>query len=143
MPFGLKNAGATYQRAMSAIFHDMMHDCVEDYVDDMVVKSKKVDQHIHDLRRVFIRCSEYNLRMKPLKCAFGVSSRKFLGFVVHHKGSEIDPTKAKAIQEMNPPKTVKELKSFIGRVSYIGRFILVSSELIEPFHKLLKKNMPF
>lgn len=107
MPFGLKNAGATYQRAMTVIFHDMMHDCLEDYVDDVVVKSKESSQHVNDLRRVFIRCREYNLKMNPLKCAFGVSSEKFLRFVVHHKGIDIDPTKAKAIQDMNPPKTVK------------------------------------
>lgn len=97
MLFGMKNAGATYQRAMIAIFHDMMHDCLKDYVDDVVVKSKKVDQHIHDLRRVFIRCREYNLRMNPLKCAFEISSGKFLGFVVHYKGINIDPTKARAL----------------------------------------------
>lgn len=76
IPFGLKNIGATYQRAMTAIFHDMMHDYVEDYVDDVVVKSNKVDQHIHNLRRVFTRCREYNLRMNPFKCAFGVLSTR-------------------------------------------------------------------
>lgn len=63
MPFGLKNAGATYQCVMMYIFHDMMHGCLEDYVDDIVVKSKQVDQHINDLRRVFSRCRKYNLRM--------------------------------------------------------------------------------
>lgn len=119
MPFRLKNARATYQRAMTVIFHDMMHDYIEDYVDDVVVKSKKSSQHINDLRRVFIRCREYNLKMNSLKCGFGVSSGKSLGFVVHHKGIDIDPTKAKAIQDMTPPKTVKELKSFMGKVSYI------------------------
>lgn len=104
MPFRLKNAGATYQRAMTAIFHDMMHDCIKDYVDGVVVKSKESSQHIDDLRRVFIRCKEYKLKMNPLKCAFGVSSGKFLGFVIHHKGIDIDPTKAKLIQDMSPPK---------------------------------------
>ncbi|OMP00330.1 reverse transcriptase [Corchorus capsularis] len=79
VPFGLKNAGATYQRAMTAIFHDMLHECVEDYVDDIVVKSKKAADHLTDLRKVFERCRKYNLRMNPLKCAFGVTSGKFLG----------------------------------------------------------------
>lgn len=78
MPFSLKNAGATYKRAMTAIFHDMMHGCLEDYIDDIVVKSKEVDQHVDDLRKVFTRCRKYKLRMNPLKCAFGVSSEKFL-----------------------------------------------------------------
>ena len=83
MPFGLKNAGATYQRAMTAIFHDMMHRETEDYVDDIVVKSKARENHFHVLRRVFKRCRLYKLRINPLKCAFGVSARKFLGFLVH------------------------------------------------------------
>ena len=83
MPFGLKNAGATYQRAMTAIFHDMMHKEIEDYVDDIVVKSKARENHISDLRRVFERCHLYKLRMNPLKCAFGALIGKFLGFLVH------------------------------------------------------------
>lgn len=81
--------------------------------------------------------------MNPLKCAFGVSSEKFLGFIVHHKWINIDPTKAKVIQDMKPLKTVKELKSFKGRISYSRIFIPALFELIEPFHKLLKKNVPF
>lgn len=101
---------------MTAIFHDMRHDYVEDYVDDVAVKCKEVDQHINDLRYVFVRCKEYNLKMNLLKCAFGVSSEKFLGFVVHYKGIDIDPTKAKAIQDMKPPKTIKELKSFMESI---------------------------
>lgn len=78
MPFGLKNAGATYQRAMHAIFHDMIHDIAEDYVDDIVVKSKKETTHIEDLRKVFERCHKYKLKMNPKKCAFGMTTRKFL-----------------------------------------------------------------
>ena len=74
MPFRLKNAGATYQRAMTTIFHDMMHQKLEDYVDDIVVKSKKREEHFHVLKRVFKRCRAFKLRMNPLNCAFGVSS---------------------------------------------------------------------
>ena len=83
MPFGLKNADATYQRAMTAIFHDMMHKEIEDYMDDIVVKSKARENHFYDLRRVFERCRLYNLHMNPLKCAFGVPAGKFMGFLVH------------------------------------------------------------
>ena len=75
--FGLKNAGATYQRAMTAIFHDMMHQELEDYVDDIVVKSRKREEHFRVLKRVFERCRAFKLRMNPLKCAFGVSSGNF------------------------------------------------------------------
>ena len=83
MPFGLKNAIVTYQRAMTAIFHDMVHQELEDYVNDIVVKSRRREEHFHVLRKVFERCRAFKLRMNPLKCAFGVSSGKFLGFLVH------------------------------------------------------------
>jgi hypothetical protein len=83
MPFGLKNAGATYQRAMTAIFHDMMHFELKDYMDDVVVKTKTKEGHFKTLRRVFKRCRQYKLRMNPLKCAFEVAAGKFLGFLVH------------------------------------------------------------
>ena len=82
MPFGLKNAGATYQRAMQRIFDDMLHKNVECYVDDLVVKSKQRVGHIVDLRQVFERLLRYQLKMNPLKCAFGVLLGKFLGFIV-------------------------------------------------------------
>ena len=74
MPFGLKNAGATYQRAMTAKFHNMIHQELEDYVDDIVVKSRKREEHFRVLKRVFERCRAFKLRMNPLKRAFGVSS---------------------------------------------------------------------
>ncbi|KAM1639799.1 hypothetical protein PS2_009829 [Malus domestica] len=90
MPFGLKNAGATYQRAMQNIFNDMLHKNVECYVDDVVVKTKKRSDHLKDLRVVFERLRKYNLKMNPLKCAFGVTSGKFLGFIVKHRGIEVD-----------------------------------------------------
>ena len=123
MPFRVKNAGATYQRAMMAIFHDMMHQELEDYVDDIVVKSKKRGEHFYVLRKVFERCRAFKLRMNTLKCAFGVSSGKFLGFLVHSRGIDVDLAKATAIATMRPPTMVKELKSFLGKVSYIRRFI--------------------
>lgn len=73
MPFGLKNDGATYQRAMTTIFHEMLYRCHEDYVDDIVVKAKEISRHIEELR-IFTPCRKYNLTMNPLKCAFGVAS---------------------------------------------------------------------
>lgn len=121
----------------------MLYWCLEDYVDNIVVKLREVEPHINDLRRVFTRCRKYRLRMNPLKCAFGVSSGKFLGCIVHRIGIDLDPTKAKAIKEMEPPKSRKQLKSFLGRVSYIRRFIPALAELLEPFQRLLKKDVAF
>jgi hypothetical protein len=88
MTFGLKNAGATYQRAMNLIFHDFLSIIVEVYIDDIVVKSASLNSHLADLRLTFEKMCRYGLKMNPLKCAFGVSAGKFLGFIVHEKGVE-------------------------------------------------------
>jgi hypothetical protein len=143
MPFGLKNAGATYQRTMTAMFHDMMHREIEDYVDDSVVKSKTREDHFGILKKVFERCRLYKLKMNPLKCAFGVSAGKFLGFLVHQRGIDVDPAKASAIATMKPPTTPKELKSFLGKLSYIRRFIPSLAAVTSAFAPLLKKGAPF
>ena len=123
MPFGLKNAGATYQRMYIALLHDMMHNEVEVYVDDMLVKSKDRESHIINLRKFFKRIKEYKLRLNPQKCIFGVTTRKLLGFVVSDRGIEVDPSKIKTILEMPPPRSEKEIRGFLGRLQYISRFI--------------------
>ena len=132
MPFGLKNIGATYQRTMSLTFGDMLHKQVEDYVDDLVVKAKNPIEHMMHLRHVFERCREHKLRMNPSKCLFRVSSGKFFGFLVHHKGIDLDPTKAEAITTLSPPTTLKELRSSVGKVSYLRRFIPSLAEILKP-----------
>ncbi|CAL9017106.1 unnamed protein product [Prunus brigantina] len=143
MPFGLKNAGATYQRAMTVIFNDMLHNTIECYVDDLVVKTRKREHHLSDLKRVFDRLRKHQLKMNPLKCAFGVTSGKFLGFVVRHRGIEIDPSKIKAIREMPPPRNLRELRGLQGRLAYIRRFISNLSGRCQPFSRLMKKDVPF
>jgi hypothetical protein len=82
MPFGLKNAGATYQRLMNRMFHDQIGKNVEVYIDDMLVKSKEEDDHLKDLEETFNTLRKYQMKLNPSKCAFGVSSGKFLGFMV-------------------------------------------------------------
>uniref|UniRef100_A0A2N9FA28 RNase H type-1 domain-containing protein n=1 Tax=Fagus sylvatica TaxID=28930 RepID=A0A2N9FA28_FAGSY len=100
MPFGLKNAGATYQRAMVTLFHDMIHHEIEVYVDDMIAKSRTAQDHLTDLRKLFQRLKKYQLRLNPNKCAFGVTSGKLLGFIVSGRGIEIDPCKARFIAQL-------------------------------------------
>jgi Reverse transcriptase (RNA-dependent DNA polymerase) len=107
MPFGLKNAGATYQRAMTKIFDDLIHKIVECYVDDLVIKAMSYEEHLQYLEVVFSLLREHALKLNPLKCAFMVSSGKFLEFVVCHRGIKIDPSKIKAIMELPPPKNLK------------------------------------
>ena len=109
MPFGLKNAGATYQHAATTLLHDLIHREVEVYVDDMMVKSKDREGHISALRKFFERIWFYKLRLNPKKCTFGVTSGKLLGFMVSQRGIEVDPDKIKEIVEMKPPRTEKEI----------------------------------
>ena len=131
MPSGLKNAGATYQRTMIAIFHDMMHEEMEDYIDDIVVKSKSRTEHLQVLEQVFERCRKYKLCMNPMKCAFGVFAGKFLGFLVHHNGISVDPTKVTAIATMKRLTTVRELKSFLGFVPGLASVTTGLSKLLK------------
>ena len=109
MPFGLKNTGATYQRAATTLFHDMMHKEVEVYIDDMMVKSKMREGHFEALDKFLARLKKYNLRLNPKKCIFRVTSGKLLGHIVSERGIEVDPNKIKAIQEMPVPKTEKDM----------------------------------
>ncbi|KAL0313661.1 UNVERIFIED_CONTAM: Transposon Tf2-12 polyprotein [Sesamum calycinum] len=119
MPFGLKNAGATYQRAMQKIFDDMLHKNVECYVDDLVVKSKKLENHFRNLRKVFEGLRRYQLKMNPSKCAFGVTSGKFLGFFIRQRGIEIEQAKIDSILRMLEPRNIHELKSLQGKLAYL------------------------
>jgi ribonuclease HI len=141
MPFGLKNAGATYQRAMVTLFHDMIHHEIEVYVDDMIAKSRTAQDHLTDLRKLFQRLKKYQLRLNPNKCAFGVTSGKLLGFIVSGRGIEIDPAKVQAIRSMPAPRTEKEIRSFLGRINYIARFITQLTATYEPLFKLLRKDV--
>ena len=140
MPFGLKNAGATYQRAATALFHDMMHKEVEVYVDDMMVKSETREGYFEALDKFLARLEKYNLRLNPKKYIFGVTSGKLLGHIVSKRGIEVDSDKIKAIQEMPVPKTKKDVRGFIRKLQYISRFIAKFTMICDPVFKLLRKN---
>ncbi|RVW92567.1 Transposon Ty3-G Gag-Pol polyprotein [Vitis vinifera] len=123
MPFGLKNAGATYQRAATALFHDMMHRDVEVYVDDMTLKSRDRADHLAALQRFFERIQQFRLRLNPKKCIFGVTFGKLLGHIVSERGIEVDHEKIRAILDMPAPKNERKIRGFLGRLQYISRFI--------------------
>ena len=109
MPFGLKNARATYQHAVTTLLHDLIHKEVEVYVDDMIMKSKDREEHIPAFQKFFERIQFYKLQLNPKKCTFGVTSGKLLGFIVSQRGIEVDLDKIKAIVEMKPPRIEKEI----------------------------------
>ena len=142
MPFGLKNVDDTYQRATTTLLHDLIQKEVKVYVDDMIVKSKNRERHILALWKFFERIRFYKLWLNPKKCAFGVTFGKLLGFMVSQRGIEIDLHKIKAIVEMKPPRTEKEIQAFLGRIQYISRFIAQLTMTCEPIFRLLKKEVP-
>ena len=103
MSFGLKNVGATYQRPITTIFHDMIHKTMEDYMDDTLVKSAKHNTHLQDLGPILDKMEKFSLQLNPKKCAFSVTLGKLLGYIVSAKGIEVDPKKVQAIMDMPPP----------------------------------------
>ena len=109
MPFGLKNAGATYQRLVNRMFQKQIGTTMEVYIDDMLVKSTKSYLHITHLSEAFQILRNYNMKLNPAKCAFGVSAGKFLGFIVNHRGIEANPEKIKALLDMPSPSGIKEV----------------------------------
>src|SRR6185503_3573042 len=138
MTFGLKNAGATYQRAMNLIFHDLLGVILEVYIVDIVIKSAGLGNHLADLRLALERMRQYGLKMNPLKCAFGVSAEKFLGFIIHEKGIEIDPKRVEAMKRVEAPTCKKDLQKFLGKVNYLRRFIFNLSGKIDSFTPILR-----
>jgi hypothetical protein len=138
MTFGLKNAGATYQHAMNYIFHDLIGELVEIYIDDVVIKSASVEGHLGDLRQVLERTRRFRLRMNPKKCSFGVSAGQFLGFLVHEREIEIGLKSQEAVRSMVPPTTKRELQQLIGKINFVRRFMSNLSGRIEPFMELVK-----
>ncbi|XP_074343050.1 uncharacterized protein LOC141705215 [Apium graveolens] len=130
MPFGLINVGATYQRLVNKIFKGQIGKTVEVYVDDMLVKSKKAEDHIADLAEMFQILRKFQMRLNPQKCVFGVESGKFLGFMVNHRGIKANLTKIKALLDMKSPTSVKQVQSLTGRIAALNRFVSKSSDSV-------------
>ena len=139
MPFGLKNAGSTYQRLVNRMFQKQIGATTEVYIDDMLVKSTAADLHIAHLSEAFQTLRNYNMKRNLAKCAFDVSVRKFLGFIVNHRGIEANPDKIKAVLDMPSPSGIKEVQRLIGRIAALSRFVSRASDKCQPFFQVLKK----
>ena len=109
MSFGLKNAGSTYQRMMTRMFEPQLGKNIEIYVDDMVVKSKVVTEHLEDLDDIFDILRRHKLRLNASKCSFSMGSSKFLGYMVTHRGIKVNPDQIKAINDLKLPRNAKEV----------------------------------
>ena len=140
MLFELKNAGATYQRLMNKMFAHQIGRNVQVYMDNMLVKSIREDDHLDDLKETYDTLCSYNMKLNLKKCAFGVTARKFLGFLVSLRGIEVNPDKIKAIMELTLPKNVKEVQSLNGKIAALNKFVSRATNKCLPFFRTLKKS---
>jgi len=143
MPFGLKNAGATYQRLMDRILAPMLGQNVQAYVDDMVVTSQERGRHTADLEELFATIARYRLKLNLEKCVFGVEAGKFLGFMLTERGIEANPDKCAAIIAMQSPASVKEVQQLTGRTTALSRFVSAGGDKGHPYFQCLKRNNRF
>ena len=143
MSFGLKNAGATYQRAIQMCLNQQIGRNIEAYIDDVVVKSKTSDELIADLKETFANLKKYRWKLNPSKCIFGVPSGILLGYIVSARGIEPNSDKVSTITNMKRPTCVKDIQKLIGCMAALSHFILCLSERGLPFFKLLKASKRF
>ncbi|XP_075524547.1 uncharacterized protein LOC142556948 [Primulina tabacum] len=143
MPFGLKNAGAMYQRLMNIVFQKQIGRNIEVYVDDILIKTLEVSHFIDDLAETFTTLKQYGIKLNPGKCVFGVRSGKFLGFLVTDRGIEVNPEKIKAIMDMPSPQSVRDVQKLTGRIAFLSRLIARSAHRSYPFFQVLRKAQKF
>ena len=139
MSFGLKNAGATYQRLVNRMFNKQIGRNMEVYVNDMLVKSIEELAHLDDLKETFTSLKQYQMKLNPSKCVFGIASGKFLGFMVSQRGIEANPENVQAIINMASPRTVKKVQKLTGRIATLNRFVSRATDKCLPFFKTLKQ----
>jgi ribonuclease HI len=143
MPFGLKNARATFQRLMRKALGAQMGRNAEAYIDDIIVKTSEGCTFIEDLEEMFANLRKVNIKLNPAKCAFGVPTGKLLGFFMSHRGIEEKPDKVKPIEEMRPLRNLKEMQHLAGCMAALGRFIARRKEKALSFFKLMKRTGKF
>jgi len=138
IPFGLMNAGATFQRAMDIAFADEIGKFIVIYLVDITVYCKIDEEHLLHLRRVFEKCRRFGISLNPNKIAFGLEEGKLLGHIISKEGIKIDPKRIEAILKINHPRNIKELQSFINRIKFLIRFIPNLAELLKNITNMLK-----
>ncbi|GJT60221.1 reverse transcriptase domain-containing protein [Tanacetum coccineum] len=139
MPFGLKNAEATYQRLVDKAFQKQIGRNLEVYVDDLVIKSSTEHEIIRDVEETFQTLKEINMKLNPKKCTFGIEEGMFLGYKVNTKGIKVCPDKVEAVLSLPSPKCLKDVQKLNGKLASLNRFLSKSAEKSLPFFKTLKK----
>ncbi|GJT27620.1 reverse transcriptase domain-containing protein [Tanacetum coccineum] len=143
MPFSLCNAPATFQRCMLAIFHDMIEESVEIFMDDFSVFGNSFDTCLNNLDKMLQRCKDVHLVLNWEKCHFMVKEGIVLGHKVSSAGLEVDKAKIDEISKLPPPTNIKSIRSFLGHAGFYRRFIKDFSKIARPLTKLLEKDTPF
>jgi hypothetical protein len=141
--FGLKNAGATYQRTIQICFADQLHRNIEAYMDDVVIKTRNPDGLIAYLEEMFSSLRRFRWKLNPTKCIFRVPSGKLLEFIISNRGIEANPVKISAITDMGALATIKDVQKLTGCMAALNRFISRLGERGLPFFKLLKRQDKF
>nr|GFB12031.1 reverse transcriptase domain-containing protein [Tanacetum cinerariifolium] len=139
MPFGLKNAGATYQRLMDKAFENKMGRNIEVYVDDLVIKSHNESEMVRDIAETFQTLRKINMKLNPKKCSFGLAEGVFLGYVITPEGIKPCPDKTSAVLQLPSPQTIKEVQSLNGKLANLNRFLSKSAKKSLPLFQTLKK----
>ena len=122
------------------MFHSHIGRNVEVFIDDILIKSKKMENHITDLDEAFKILKQYNMKLNPSKCTFRVSSGKFLGFMVSQRGIEANLKKIQALLDMESPKSIREVQRLMGRITALNRFISQATDKCLPFFKTLRRG---
>ncbi|KAH9307169.1 hypothetical protein KI387_043841 [Taxus chinensis] len=143
MPFGLINAGATFQRAMDLAFGSLKGKCIVIYLDDLTVFSKTRADHFDHLETVLQRCREHGISLNPKKSVFCVTEGKLLGHIVSKDGIKIDPERVQAIQQIPLPTSKKGVHSFFGKINFLRRFIPDFAELTLNISQMMKGKQTF
>ena len=143
MPFGLSNASQTFSICMAKVFRGMTLKSVISYLDDVLVYSASFEQHLTQLQEVFDRLMAAKLKLHPSKCSFARHSVKFLGHVISPEGIAVDEDKVKVVRTYPTPRTVRDVRAWLGYSGYYRRFVKGYSKIAAPLHELLKKENEF
>jgi len=143
LPFGLRNAPATFQRAVLGIFSDLIHECDEIYMDDFFVYGDSFNEALDNLERVLIRCKESNISLSHKKCKMLSQQGIFLGHHISFACIKVDTDNIKVVMDFPAPHSPKEVRSFLGHVGYYRRFIENFTKIVAPIYKLLAKDTDF